>query len=761
VPLRRIRLGTILAFLVLATTVPLGLFAAGLVWTSWNQQRALVDRQNVETARAVSAAIDEEVETTIASLSVLASVDSLDDENLQRFYKLTKGLLVSHPTWQAIRLFDPSGKVVLSTDVPFGEPASLVNPDLVNTVRTTLRPAVATLRQDPQTKEFLVPIGVPVIRGGGLLYVLYARVRATAFSDTIHRQAIPPPGVVTLLDSNGLIIARSRNEERYIGQRPHPSFTEARARMSEGSWRSVVLEGTPSYSALSRSARTGLTVGIALPADAIDGPIRRSFAALTAAGAVTLGAGLVLALLLRRRIVRSQLAAATAARRLAAGEPMTLRHTAIAEIEELSVALRDAAAILERRLRERNEALIAEREARAVGEKNEARLAVTLHSIGDAVITTDPNGRITMLNTVAQELTGWTEAAAIGEPIDRVFATIDEHTRQRNEGPFARVMAERSVAGMPEHALLVARDGREIPVDDSAAPILGADGTLVGAVVVFRDVTAQRDAERQRAAVLDREQAARRAAEALSRAKDEFVATVSHELRTPLNAILGWVTMLRSGSLDGDRQQQQHAFGVIDRNARAQAQLIEDLLDMSRMIRGDVRLEMEPIDMANFLEAAVDSLRPTAEAKQISLILDTEHGLALVSADQNRMQQILFNVLSNAMKFTPPGGRIEARLAVERDEVVVRVVDTGEGIAPEFLPHVFDRFRQESSDVTRRFSGLGVGLSLVRYLTELHGGTISAESPGKGQGATFTIRLPLLGGRPAQTVAGADYAASG
>jgi CheY-like chemotaxis protein len=218
---------------------------------------------------------------------------------------------------------------------------------------------------------------------------------------------------------------------------------------------------------------------------------------------------------------------------------------------------------------------------------------------------------------------------------------------------------------------------------------------------------------------------------------------VSHELRTPLNAIFGWVSLLRTGTLDEARR--GHALDVIERNTRAQAQLIEDLLDMSRVIQGNVRLGMEPLDLAVVLDSALESLKPTADARQIAVVSSAPHGIAFVSGDQGRLQQVVWNLLSNALKFTAPGGRIDAGVAAEDRDAIVRISDSGEGISPDFLPHVFDRFRQENAAVTRTHSGLGLGLSLVRHLVELHGGAIVAASDGKGTGATFTIRLPLLG----------------
>ena len=319
----------------------------------------------------------------------------------------------------------------------------------------------------------------------------------------------------------------------------------------------------------------------------------------------------------------------------------------------------------------------------------------------------------------------------------------------------ARIAATGGGVTLPSQAVLIARDGREIPIGDSVSPIQTADGTLLGIVVVFRDTTAERDAERQRAAALEREQAARRTAESLSRAKDEFVATVSHELRTPLNAIYGWVAMLRLGALDAAGQVK--AIEVIDRNTRVQAQLIEDLLDMARVIRGTVRLDMLPVDLAVAVESAVDAVMPAADARRVKLRVNAPRGVAFVSGDSSRLQQIVWNLLSNAIKFSDAGDEVEVTLTQEGDDAVLRVRDSGAGIDPAFLPHVFERFRQETSDVTREHAGLGLGLSLVRHLAELHGGTVTAESPGKTLGSTFTVRLPLIGvqaGRPLAADAG-------
>jgi signal transduction histidine kinase len=237
-----------------------------------------------------------------------------------------------------------------------------------------------------------------------------------------------------------------------------------------------------------------------------------------------------------------------------------------------------------------------------------------------------------------------------------------------------------------------------------------------------------------------REQMARAEAEQANRLKDEFLATVSHELRTPLTAILGWSHMLRNAALD--EATAARGLETIERNAESQAQLIEDILDVSRVITGKLRLNIEPVDVASVINAAIDSVQLAAESKGIQLEVTLDPSGRHVSGDASRLQQVVWNLLSNAIKFTPAGGRVGVRLRRAGSDVQIRVSDTGVGIDPEFLSHVFDRFRQADGTSTRRHGGLGLGLSIVRHLVELHGGTVEAESAGVGQGATFTIRLP-------------------
>ncbi|HEY0512600.1 MAG TPA: response regulator [Thermoanaerobaculia bacterium] len=278
-------------------------------------------------------------------------------------------------------------------------------------------------------------------------------------------------------------------------------------------------------------------------------------------------------------------------------------------------------------------------------------------------------------------------------------------------------------------------DELEVLVEERTAELSVANQELK------REIHVREWAEQERARLLVLEQAARRQAEEANRTKDEFLATLSHELRTPLNAILGWVQVLRAGKLDAAAS--ARALETIERNSRAQAQLIADLLDVSRIITGKLRLDFKPVELRRIIDAALESVRPAADAKGILLDVSVSPLASPVLGDADRLQQVVWNLLSNAMKFTPRGGRVEVRLREAGASADIRVTDSGIGIRPDFLPYVFDRFRQAEGSITRTHGGLGLGLSIVRHLIELHGGTVEVESEGEGRGATFIVRLPL------------------
>ena len=490
-------------------------------------------------------------------------------------------------------------------------------------------------------------------------------------------------------------------------------------------------------------------------------------------------------------------------------------------------------------------------------------LATTLASIGDGVIVTDNQSRVTYLNPEAERLTGWTSSNAEGRPLSVVFRIVNERTRRVAENPVEKALRLGTIVGLANHTMLLREDGVEFLIDDSAAPIRENDGSVFGVVLVFRDVTEQRrlyEAREQLAAIVEysgeaiatknldgiiqtwnasaeklfgyradeiigksvtiliprerlseedeilsrlrrglpaerletirlkkdgtplpvsvtvspmknqegevigaskliqditarnrlenerqqllaREQTLRAQAEAAGRIKDEFLATVSHELRTPLSAILGWATMLNKGKIEPGMA--SRGIESIERNAKAQAQLIEDLLDVSRIISGKVRLDIKPVLLTPIIDEALDAVRPAAEAKSIRLTVSIDPDADQLRADPARLQQIIWNLASNSIKFTAPRGDVSVNVGRSASMVEICVSDTGEGINPTFLPYVFDRFQQADSSLTRKHGGLGLGLAITRHLVEMHGGTIEAHSEGEGCGAKFTVKLPV------------------
>ncbi len=565
----------------LAIVAPLGVLAVVSVQRAWRRQLANVDRQNVATVRAISVAIDQQVERTTAALEVLGELHALDEPELPAFESLATRILRYQPYWSAILLADLSGKVIDGIPDRNDGGATLNGMNWALAAIHAKQTVVSDMMAFPAAERPSVIIAVPVVRNGRITLVLGARVATRALSETLQRQQTPPDGAVDLIGSDYRLLARRREERECIGTGANPDLIAMARQSNEGSLRLVARDGRASYGAFSRSPKTGLIVGLGLPAEQVDGPIRRILWMLAGAWVLVLALGAGFGLLFGNAIVRALSGAVAAAMALARGEPIEPRRSRIREIDELAVGLRHASNTLQERNRERDEA---------------------------------------------------------------------------------------------------------------------------------------------------------------SRLKDEFLMTVSHELRTPLTAICGWARMLSTGQMRED--QRLRAVEAIERNANALQQLVEELLDVSRIVAGKLRLDVREVALPDAVSGAIDTIRPAADAKGIQVRWTIDPDATTLVADPVRLQQVVWNLLSNSVRFTPQGGRIDVGCRRAGDTVELTVRDTGTGIDPDFLPHVFERFRQGSRARARAHGGLGLGLSIVRHVVELHGGAVSAENNDPPPGATFRVTLP-------------------
>jgi PAS domain S-box-containing protein len=375
----------------------------------------------------------------------------------------------------------------------------------------------------------------------------------------------------------------------------------------------------------------------------------------------------------------------------------------------------------------------------AVQERSEIgalRLAAIVDSSDDAIVSKTLEGVIASWNRGAERMFGWAAEEAVGRHIGLI---IPEDRHAEEEDVLARIRRGESV----DHyeTVRVTKDSRPLNISLTVSPLRDAAGRVIGASKIARDVTERRRLEDERERLLLSEQQARAEAEASNRAKDELLATVSHELRTPLNAIIGWARLLQSGALDETNR--SHAVEVILRSGSIQAQLVEDLLDLSRIVTGRMRFTMQTCEVTTLVEEALDAVRPAAHAKGISLVTAFAPDVGTILGAPDRLRQVVWNLAMNAVKFTPAGGRVEVAVGRSTEQVEIVVADNGIGISPAVLPQVFESFRQEDSSTTRAHGGLGIGLALVKQIVELHGGSVRAQSAGKGKGATFTVTIPL------------------
>ncbi len=746
-----------LVILGLGAALPLLMFSIVIVRQEARDQRAVLDQGMRNTVRALSLAVDGEVKASRAVLETLAASASLDTGDLKGFYELCARTIEGRENAYIV-LFDPSGQQLVNSSRPFGSP--LPNPllgtraagtdprypdvpvggaEAVKTVLETGRPVASDLFVSLVTRQPRISLDVPVVRSGTVRYVLELSFDPEVFMRLLVNHRLPADAVAGILDRKGLAIARSLNPSGRVGRPLAADLAAQIAKSEEGSATGRIFEGVPVYHVFTRSERTGWTTSLAVSQAAVGRSVRRSVTLLTGGVMIALLLAGGLAFIIGRRIATPISTLAGSAASLARGERVDLNPSTVREVKELHNALviagetvREVAA--ERAGREAAEA--AERRASFLARATTALASSleyeeTLRAVADLIVPQVADGcafdvaaedgsirRLALRHLdPAKEAIAWElsrrYAGEAGELIDKAIATRRAAVLTVVDDAVLRQLARDA-----DHlALLRAAEMHSIIV----APIVVRD-TALGALT--RDV-----------------KLAREAADTANRAKDEFLASLSHELRTPLNAVYGWAHMLRAGQIRDEAA--ERALEAIIRNANAQVQLIDDLLDVSRVIAGKMRLDVRAVDLKAVIEAALDAVRPAAAAKEVRLQSVLDSNAAPMMGDPARLQQVVWNLLMNAVKFTPKGGRVQVHLLRINSHVEIVVSDTGQGIAPEVLPFIFDRFRQGDSSSTRAQTGLGLGLALVKHLAELHGGSVGAQSGGEGKGATFIVKLPL------------------
>jgi PAS domain S-box-containing protein len=530
--------------------------------------------------------------------------------------------------------------------------------------------------------------------------------------DSLH--AVPEVAAAAIYDAEGKLFAEYRRSERS----PRIPLGGPGRRIADG-WLVLVDE------IRQRDRPVGM-LQMVYDMRSINARLRSNVLLSLVVSLLATAVATLIALRLQRVLARPVQELVTTARRVSAEKAYDARATKISD-DELG-QLTDAF----------NEMLDhIEEQSTSISEAHE-RFRVAVEAAPNAMVMVDERGRMLLVNAQTERLFGYTRDELIGGAVEMLVPERFHATHPGYRvGFFAEPKARPMGAGRDLHGRR--RDGTEFPVEIGLNPIRTEDGVRVLSSIV--DITERKRAEEERTRLLESEREARSEAERASQMKDEFLATLSHELRTPLSAVLGWAQVLRRGPLDAENVSE--GLEVIERNARAQAQIIEDLLDMSRIISGRLRLDVQLVRVADVIEEALATVRPAAEGKGIRLLTMLDPQAGPVRGDPARLQQVVWNLLSNAIKFTPRGGRVQVALERINSHLEITVSDTGQGIDPEFLPIVFERFRQADQSTTRRYGGLGLGLALVKQFVELHGGSVRVQSAGPGSGSTFIVQLPL------------------
>ena len=757
VPLRRR-----LLLLAAAGIVPLAAASGFALHTLVEEQRVRAQRSGLELARALSTAVDAELQRSLAILEATSTATVLDRAELERFHGMLRRVVATQPQWLSMVLHDAQGAMLLNTRLPFGaQMPPTAEKETLEAVLRTGRPVVGYLARGA-IGTYNLALRVPVMRDGKLVYVLSGVMKPDAIVEVVNRQRLPADWVVSVFDAKNTRVARSRQHGEFLGKGPAPSLAELMARPErEGMGLTYALEGDRIYTAYSRSPGTQWTVAIGIPPSAVDGGALRSLAVVGGGILASLLLGSLAAAVIARGITSPVKSLGLAAQALGKGSVPAVPQTAIREIRDVGQSLVEAA---EERLRaERERELLLAQSQKAHAE------AEALASVASAVSSTLEVPRV--LQAVAEAVRAVTESdlVRIALPVDEDGSLMyrylsgtraggyDQHRILPGRGFVGRVMQTRRPYRTdhaasdpnvePKYGLGFIR--AESVRTAMVVPILDGDA-MRGVIYAARrtprpfsdddQVACERLAAHaaialRNAALYRGEQAAREHAEAANRAKDEFLAMLGHELRNPLGAIASAAELLDHADMTA------YAKGVIRRQVKHLSRMTDDLLDAARAMTGKIVLQRRPVDFAEAVGAALATVKATGRAAQHRIVERLES--VWIDADPTRVEQIVTNLLLNALKYTPPGGNIEIAVRRAGTEVELEVSDNGIGMPAELVSKVFEPFVQGERSLDRSQGGLGIGLTLVQRLAELHGGSAAAQSDGPGKGSRFSVRLPV------------------
>ena len=737
----KMKLRSYLILFVVAAVLPVVIFACVMTYLSYQQQRENIANGMMETARAISAALDREFLVSIQSLKILAASTHLDKGELSEFYGDMKNALAAYSrAWQNITLTDSSGQQLINLRRPFGSPLpSTGNPEIIEQVRQRKEAAIANLSEGPVTGAPGIVVHVPVLKDGEIKYFLNAILYPAPLTDLVVEQKLPSGWLATIIDRNHVIVARTREFEKFFGKPASSTFASQAKQHQEATWRGTTVDGSAVFAAHHRSDFSGWTVGLGSPAEVVDAPLKKLLMVVGVGGMVLLLGALSLATDLGRRIAEPISALSRAAETLGRGGTPELPQSRIVEMSRLAQGLGNAATL-------------------RVQAEEQLRYQLQLSQnitdkAADSIFVSDDKGRATFINPEAATTFGFAAEELMGQPLhDKI------HHHYPDGRPFPReecVLAQIHATGKSvrnKEDIFFRKDGSAVIVECSNAP-LEVNGQRIGAVLMARDVTERKEADealrRARESLEEKvDERTRELMEAniklrdLDRLKSQFLANMSHELRTPLNAIIGFSELMHDGKAGGPVSAEQKEYlGDILNSATHLLQLISDVLDLSKVEAGRMEVLKSTVHIEEIISEVTQNVAPIMSVKELKLVRDIPPDLPPIVTDRRKLLQILLNLASNAVKFTDHG-EICIRCQTAPDTIGVSVSDTGIGIKPEELPLLFQPFSQIDGSLRKRHEGTGLGLYLSDRLAILLGGDLTVASE-YGKGSTFTITLPL------------------